>query len=1227
MTVEEALVILDATLGEALSDLQEIVFCRALEGRTYAEIAENAGYETDYIKYVGHHLWQLLSKVFGEKVTKSNCRSVLRRVSQHQALAAQPGNMTTSFSDESTQTKALITASKLVNSDAATANQHQDWGEAIDVSVFYGRVEELSTLAQWIAVDHCRLVAVLGLGGIGKTTLSVKLAKQIQNEFEYVIWRSLRNAPPIEEILTDLIQSLSNQQEINLPVTLEGKVLRLLSYFRQHRCLVLLDNVESVLQIDALAGCYSPEYKGYSYLFSCVGGVYHQSCLIFTSREKPEEISLLEGPTLPVRSLQLRGLTQVEGQQIFKAKGCFGDGVSAHALQAVFEHYAGNPLALKIVASVVQEVLGGDLAELIPYLDSEKLKFTDVSDLLERQFKRLCASEQRVMYWLAVNREPLSISELAADMKPGSAGNSHYLLEVMQSLVRRCVVERNGKQWFLQPVVTEYITSRLIKQACEEIIQQKPELLQHHALMKALSKDYVRQVQSRLILQPILDSLLTILGNNKQVEAQIKSLITLLRTTYLNTGYSAGNLINLLCTLKANLTYLDCSQLAIWQAYLVGVNLHEVNFAYSEFINCAFPQAFSGVLSVVFSPDGETLATSNANGEIQLWRIGDGQCLLTCRGHTNWIRSIAFSPNGQLLASAADDHTIKIWDAREGTCVRTLGLGIHSFGVKFSPDGKMIATGSDDQTIRVWDIHTGDCIAQLQGHQHWVLKVDFSPDGQQLISGSADGTVRIWDVASYQCLHVLDGHQGWVFPVAYSSDGQRILSGSMDCTLRVWDAEQYECLQVLEGHTGWIWSAAFSPNDKLVASTGVDQTIRIWNVSDGRCVRVIQGHTDQVWSLAFHPKGHQIASGGDDQTIRIWDVQSGQCISIIQGCTNWVRAISFNPDGYQLVSAHKDGVVRIWDVQTYQCLHSLPGHIQSVRSIAYHPSYPVMASSSDDQTIRIWQMHTPSPECTETLRGHTDGVWTIAYSPDGQTLASAGCDRTIRLWNVSQRKCRHILEGHTDRITGIAFNPYGRMLASSSEDQTVKLWDTAEGRCINTLTEHTSRIVALAFHPDGYIFATGGMDNTIKTWDVNTGQCLTTLVEHQGWPLSLAYSPCGHWLVSGSSDRTVKVWDTRDGKCVHTFVGHKDWIWSVAIHPNSKVVASAGSDEAIKLWDLDTGDCVATLRAARPFECMDITGVTGLTKAQREAVHALGAVESDDRTVPPQQLPISLGNL
>ncbi|AFY47591.1 WD40 repeat-containing protein [Nostoc sp. PCC 7524] len=1080
----------------------------------------------------------------------------------------------------------------------------QDWSAAPDVSIFYGRETELNTVKSWVVQEKCRLVTLLGMGGIGKTTLALKLAKEIIPSFNYVIWRSLRNTPPVEDILAELIQFLSGQQETNLPTDLDGRMARLLKCVRTSRCLLILDNVESILQAGDRTGRYRTGYEGYGQLFQCLADTSHQSCLILTSREKPQGLAKLEGELLPVRYLQLTGLLDTPGRELFQLKGKFT--ATDTEWQTLISRYGGNPLALKIVASSIREMFDGNISQFLQISQPGTFIFDDIRDLLDQQFHRLTQLEQEIMYWLAINREPVALSQLQADFVAHIPPRE--IIESLSSLQRRSFIEKGNTGFTQQPVVMEYVTLQLINCVCQEIVNQQIVLFNSHALMKAQAKDYVRETQISLIVQPIIDELTIQLGSWENISIYLNQILSQLRDQpSQETGYAGGNILNLLHHAQVDITGYDFSGLSVWQAYLQGVNLHSVNFAGADLSSCVFTETLGNILSAAFSPDGQMLATCDTDCHVRLWEVNTGKLLLICQGHTNWVRCVVFSPDGQILASCGADKTVKLWSVRDGVCIKTLtGHEHETFAVAFSPDSQTLASASGDRTIKLWDIPDGQCWQTLTGHQDWVRCVAFSPDGQTLASGSADHTIKLWKIPDGQCWHTLDTHQGGVRSVAFSPHEGILASGSSDRTIKFWDYSTGKCLKTYTGHTNGVYSVAFSPQDKTLISGSGDHTVKLWDTQTHTCIKTLHGHTNEVCSVAFSPDGKTLVCVSLDQTVRLWDAHTGQCWKTWYGNTDWALPVAFSSDGQLLASGSNDKTLKLWDWQTGECIKTLSGHTDFIYGIAFSPDSQTLATGSTDSSVRLWQVSTG--QCCQILQGHKDWIDAVAYHPQGKIIASGSADCTVKLWDESTGQCLHTLTGHTEKILGIAFSPNGEMLASASADETVKLWDCHTNNCIQTIHAHNARIYAVVFEPTGKTCATASTDQTIKLWDIFTCKCLKTLTGHSNWVFAIAFSPDGNTLASAAHDQTVRIWDIKTGKCLHICDGHTHLVSGIAFSPDGQYIASGSQDQTVRIWNANTGECVRLLRAKRLYEGMNIAGVRGLTAATVLTLQALGAV-------------------
>ncbi len=434
-----------------------------------------------------------------------------------------------------------------------------DLTQAPDTPIFVSRSAEMAMLKQWIVKDKVRLVSLLGMGGIGKTSLAARIAVEVAGEFDYVIWRSLLSAPSIEQIIGDWIEFFSRHQAIELPSTLDEQITVLIDRFRGARCLTILDNAESILPSGS-SDPNSAQFNSYEELFRRIGASVHQSCLMITSREQFNELRQLQGEYLPVRVMKLAGLQQ-EAVEIFNARGVFGSVVE---IDRLIEMYEGNPFILGSIADRIKIVFNNSIADFLQV----PILYGGMESLFASQFDRLSKLERSLVYWLAICREPVPIQVLVEDILNESSAT---IIPALNSLLDRSLIQSTQSGFTLQNMMMECTIDRFVRQISRELQDRRFDLFETHSIIRAASPDYIRVTQQRLLLQPIVDLLI----KNRDIERYLRSIIDEYHQESLSkyidrSGYAIGNIINILVALQIELTGGEFLYKPIYQAYPGG---------------------------------------------------------------------------------------------------------------------------------------------------------------------------------------------------------------------------------------------------------------------------------------------------------------------------------------------------------------------------------------------------------------------------------------------------------------------------------------------------------------------------------------------------------------------------------------------------------------------------------------------------------------------------------
>ncbi len=437
-----------AKTGKHLESLQKSILEGIWQHQDYYEIAENNERSYDHVKKEAWKLWKLLSDVVGEDVKKSNVFSVLEQaeISENHANCLQIGNI--NICSEQQRSPSSPNSSPTQNSSPII-----DLIDAPDLTDFYNRTTELNTLKQWILQDQIRLITIYGLSGIGKSVLTRQLIEQIKPEFDYIIWKSLTETPTLSSLKNQLQQFFAQSQQPQLPTIID--------YFRNSRCLVILDDLQNLFQSGELAGQYLAEHKDYGQFWQQIAKNHHQSCVILLSWEKPRELATLAAEKQSTRTLNLKGLS-ADAEEILKEHGL----TDSQKWPELINLYQGHPTWLNIIASTIVELFDGSVSLFLGNppqpplgkggLKEEEIFIGDLSPIIESQLDRLSELEKKVISRFSED-EAVEISR-----QPGlSEISQSELWDAIQSLVRRGLAEKviaGGRSRFLlNPVFKKYI--------------------------------------------------------------------------------------------------------------------------------------------------------------------------------------------------------------------------------------------------------------------------------------------------------------------------------------------------------------------------------------------------------------------------------------------------------------------------------------------------------------------------------------------------------------------------------------------------------------------------------------------------------------------------------------------------------------------------------------------------------------------------------------------------
>ncbi|HEY9641130.1 MAG TPA: caspase family protein, partial [Coleofasciculaceae cyanobacterium] len=667
----------------------------------------------------------------------------------------------------------------------------------------------------------------------------------------------------------------------------------------------------------------------------------------------------------------------------------------------------------------------------------------------------------------------------------------------------------------------------------------------------------------------------------------------------------------------------------------------------------------ASIAAIAFSPDGQQVAAiAQDSSVVKIWSVAAGAVRLQLT-ELAAVKQVMFSPDGNWIATAQSDRTLSIWRADTGQLQTRLSQPDDITQLQFSANGQLLLAAAANKA-QLWRL-TADPTQQLKlqalatlSHPGSITCASFSPSGRSIATASTDGKVRLWNTAG-QLRQTLspNGTATSAQPLTqlqFNPDESKIaVSSSQDVWLWNLQSGQFQTKFMAalpptsEARTTAKTFLRFSPNGRFLvtgSSNGAQPNTQgaayLWDAQTGQQVGKMQ--SSLMEAAEFSPDGTYIATANSQGSVQLWSAETGGELPTIALSSSGVKWSMFlpnpaSPAANRLITVTPEGKLQNWQILTDAASASTPkpmaaapvytsaiepqGAWQRLLALmglhAQQPATPIAGVSSI-------QTGTQSPvaasaSLTAVLPGSmavtSSQITGMALSPDGQLIAVSDPAGGIEIRQVQPDQSTKLVQRIRNQrsrpepslsqaasgaevkpapaitmaatasepllISQMSFSPDGRLLLGIGNDLTVRLWNVQTGQLLNMFRGHTATVQQARFSPDGQQIVTASWDKTVRIWQSASGQMVKVL-PHQNGVNSASFSPDGQQVVTAGSDGTARLWDMKTGQQRVVLTGHQAKVLDAQFSPDGQSLVTASADGTAIIWDVQTGLKQAQLR-------------------------------------------------